>query len=91
MKHIEKYMKTIILISSFTIALGVLLTQYNNFMNKFDKIQYSIEVVNKTSLKSVIWNDGVPIVDRLGACDTYLDLNFNSYTSNHCERLLKSD
>ena len=41
------------------------------------------------SLKSVIWNDNIPLGERTTACDTYLNAGYNSLTKKHCEKILK--
>lgn len=55
---------------------------YDNFTNQFSLLQ-------KTTLRTMIWSDGVPLHDKLEACDSYLSLGYNSETKMYCEDLMK--
>lgn len=55
---------------------------YENFTNQFSLLQ-------KTTLRTMIWSDGVPIHDKLEACDSYLSLGYNSETKIYCEDLME--
>lgn len=85
MKKLSKYKKIIQDVTIFIGAITFLWTVFNWYSQ-------SMETNKKTqqmSLKSVIWNESIPIVERASACDDYLELGFNSYTKKFCENILK--
>lgn len=85
MKKLSKYKK---IIQDVTIFIGAVTFLWAIF----SWYNQSIETSKKTqqmSLKSVIWNESIPVVERASACDDYLELGFNSYTKKFCENILK--
>lgn len=85
MKKLSKYKKIIQDVTIFIGAVTFLWTVFNWY-------NQSMETNKKTqqmSLKSVIWNESIPVVERASACDDYLELGFNSYTKKFCENILK--
>lgn len=66
-------------------VISVIITcykMYENFTSQFSLLQ-------KTTLRTMIWSDGVPIHDKLEACDSYLSLGYNSETKIYCEDLME--
>lgn len=53
--------------------------------NAYNEILATIKTNEQMSLKSIIWNDNIPISDRLSACDIYIKKGYNSVTKKHCE------
>ena len=53
--------------------------------NAYNEILVTIKTNEQMSLKSIIWNDNIPISDRLSACDIYIKKGYNSVTKKHCE------
>lgn len=85
MKRLSKYKKIIQDITVFVGAvtfLWAIFSWYNQSTETSKKTQ-------QMSLKSVIWNESIPVVERASACDDYLELGFNSYTKKFCENILK--
>lgn len=50
-----------------------------------------MRVVQKSTLRNTIWNESIPLHDRLESCDSYLELGYNSETKKLCEKLLDED
>lgn len=50
-----------------------------------------LELIQKTTLRTMIWSEDIPIHDRLEACDSYIELGYNSETKKYCERLLDKE
>ena len=50
-----------------------------------------LELIQKTTLRTMIWSDDIPMHDRLEACDSYLSLGYNSETKRYCEMLLDKE
>ena len=57
---------------------------YENFNNDLTLLQ-------KTTLRTMIWSDGVPLHDKIEACDSYIKLGYNSETKVYCDILLKEE
>lgn len=80
------------LISSLGVILGLFIgvyTYFNEYKVNQDKITENLKITQRMALKSVIWNDTVPLVERINACDDYLNLGYNSYTKEYCSKLVK--
>lgn len=88
MDKLEKTIKRFITwggwIVSLVIGLWSLFGIYYNLKSELQTIQ-------KLTLRNTIWNDNIPMHDRLESCDTYIDLGFNSETKKYCNELLKKD
>ncbi len=67
--------------------IGVIIVGYTFFESNSGKLK----AIEKTTLRTMIWSEGVPIKDKLEACDTYLDLGYNSETKMYCEKLLQEE
>ena len=50
-----------------------------------------LEMINKTTLRTLIWANGIPQRDKIEACDIYLGLGYNSETKLYCEKLLQDE
>ena len=62
---------------------GVFLV-FNNFMDE-------LKLIQKMTLRNTIWNESIPMGDRLESCDHYLELGFNSQTKKYCNELLERE
>lgn len=81
---IDMYKKIIGYIVSIIGILWLIFSFYNNTMNSLNTIQ-------KTTLRTMIWSEGIPMHDRLESCDTYLKLGYNSETKKYCEKLIEKE
>ena len=86
MKKLVETLKTtkelIVMIIGFISVIITCYKLYNNFLNDLSLLQ-------KTTLRTMIWSEGVPLHDKLEACDNYLSLGYNSETKIYCEDLMK--
>ena len=57
----------------------------------YDSNNKQLELIQKTTLRTMIWSEGVPIKDKLEACDSYVGLGYNSETKMYCEKLLEKE
>lgn len=57
----------------------------------WDNNSKQLELIQKTTLRTMIWSDDIPMHDRLEACDSYLALGYNSETKRYCEKLLDKE
>ena len=87
MEKAEKNIKRLIMwggwVASAVIGLWSLFGLYFNFKTDLQTIQ-------KLTLRNTIWNDNIPMHDRLESCDSYIELGFNSETKKYCEDLLNN-
>ena len=60
----------------------------HNSLNKYNDILETVKTTQQMSLKSVIWNESIPIGERASACDVYLNAGYNSMTKKECEMIL---
>ncbi len=61
----------------------------HNSLNKYNDILETVKTTQQMSLKSVIWNESIPIGERASACDVYLNAGYNSMTKKECEMILE--
>lgn len=67
--------------------IGAIITCYSFYISN----RSELELIKKTTLRTMIWSDGVPIQDKLEACDSYLKEGYNSETKKYCEKLLEKE
>ena len=92
----KKQKKLLVLIVGFIYSvaffIGILWTIfsfYQSYLDNNDEIKETLKTTQQMSLKSVIWNDSIPLAERVSACDVYLSNGYNSLTKKHCEIILK--
>ena len=87
MDKLEKTIKRLIMwggwFVSIVIGLWSLFGLYFNFKTDLRNIQ-------KLTLRNTIWNENIPMHDRLESCDNYIELGFNSETKKYCNDLLNN-
>lgn len=69
-------------------VLGIIITLFmgiHNLLNKNDEILKKLETTQQMALKSVIWNDAIPLTERASACDVYTNAGYNSMTKKECQ------
>lgn len=59
-----------------------------NIKESNDKMLDTLKTTQQMALKSVIWNDNIPLAERASACDVYLNAGYNSLTKKECEVIL---
>ena len=67
--------------------VGIIITGYTFFIS----INSRLKDIEKITLRSMIWSEGIPLNDKLEACDTYINHGFNSETKMYCEKLLEKE
>lgn len=86
-KLVEKLKLTKELITMIIAIISVIITCYKMYEN-FNK---DLSLLQKTTLRTMIWSDGVPLHDKVEACDSYLKLGYNSETKTYCDILLREE
>lgn len=85
LKKIKEHWK---IISSFIIAIWAVFTFYQSYLDNNEEVLERLKTTQQMALKSVIWNDSIPLGERTSACDVYLDAGYNSLTKKHCEKII---
>lgn len=67
--------------------ISVIITCYK----MYDNFNNDLSLLQKTTLRTMIWSDGVPLHDKIEACDSYIKLGYNSETKAYCDILLKEE
>ena len=73
------------LIAMIIAVISVIITCYKMYEN----FTRDLSLLQKTTLRTMIWSEGVPLHDKLEACDSYLSLGYNSETKIYCEDLME--
>lgn len=55
------------------------------------KVTEDLKEIQKTTFRNTIWNNNVPLHDRLETCDIYIALGYNSETKKYCTYLLDTE
>ena len=74
------------IIAMLIAIISVIITCYKMYEN----FNNDLSLLQKTTLRTMIWSDGVPLHDKLEACDSYLKLGYNSETKIYCEDLMSN-
>ena len=92
-EKIEKFKKGYVAVVFIATLLfgGVwrIFTTYQEISDKYDNLLETIKTTQQMALKSVIWNEGIPTLERASACDIYLNAGYNSMTKKECEIIIK--
>lgn len=57
----------------------------------YSKNEQQLQLIQKTTLRTMIWSEGIPLKDKLEACDSYISFGYNSETKKYCEKLLEKE
>lgn len=88
MKKILDKLKTAKELVVILIAIiGFIISAYKMYESNTNRL----EMINKTTLRTLIWAEGIPHRDKIEACDTYLSYGYNSETKLYCEKLLQKE
>lgn len=88
--RLKKYKEICILISFFIGGLCSVFLFLHSYLNENDEILATIKTTQQMALKSVIWNEEIPLGERASACDTYLSAGYNSLTKKECETIIEN-
>lgn len=93
LEKLEKY-KKIYTLAIFFIGLIIggiwsVFSKYQSFIDKDEELTNTIKTTQQMALKSVIWNEQIPIAERASACDVYLNAGYNSLTKKECETIIE--
>ena len=89
MLKVLELLKRYWVVITFVVGLfGTAFAFLHNNLNKYDELLETIKTTQQMSLKSVIWNQEIPLAERTSACDVYLDAGYNSLTKKLCEKII---
>jgi len=89
MEKLEKYYKNWKSIAKILTSIVALFMVLHNLLNSINDLNKTTKTTQQMALKSVIWNEEIPLAERASACDTYLNAGYNSLTKKECEVILK--
>lgn len=89
MEKLKKAKEYYLLLVFFVGMIWAVFKFYQAYLDTNEEILNRLNTTQQMSLKSVIWNDNIPLGERMVACDTYLGQGYNSLTKKHCEKILK--
>lgn len=88
MDKLEKNIKRLIMWGGWFVSIVVALWSAFGF---YYKTTENLKIIQKSTLRNTIWNETIPMHDRLESCDSYLELGYNSETKKYCNELLAKD
>ena len=88
MDKAEKLIKRAITWGGWLVSLVIGLWSLFGLYNRFYQ---DLQTIQKSTLRNTIWNETIPMHDRLESCDSYISLGYNSETKKYCDELLKKD
>ena len=86
-KLLDKLKMTKELFLIIVAIIGFIISAYKMYENHTKQL----EMINKTTLRTMIWSQGIPLRDKIEACDSYLSLGYNSETKLYCEKILQDE
>lgn len=86
-KLLDKLKTTKELVLILVAIIGFIISAYK----MYDNSTKQLEMINKTTLRTLIWAEGIPTRDKIEACDSYLSLGYNSETKLYCEKILQDE
>ena len=89
MKFLEELKKHYVTIMFFVGIIWTVFSFYQKSIDNNEEIMSALQTTQQMSLKSVIWNEAIPVGERASACDTYLDAGYNSLTKKECEVIIE--
>ena len=82
MDKLKKIKENWLVITFFIASLTSIFLGLHNLLNKYDQILGKLNTTQQMALKSVIWNNEIPVAERASACDVYLNAGYNSLTTD---------
>lgn len=74
----------------YLLALFITIVSFIWFAFKtYNTFEENLKIIQKSTLRNTIWNEDIPMHDRLESCDSYLALGYNSETKKYCTQLLE--
>lgn len=86
-KVLEKLKMGKELVAIIVAIIGIIIGAYKMYESNSNRL----EMINKTTLRTLIWAEGIPHRDKIEACDEYLSYGYNSETKLYCEKLLQKE
>lgn len=85
MDKLEKNIKRLITWGGWILSIIVGLW---SLFGLYYRINEDLQTIQRSTLRNTIWNDNIPMHDRLESCDSYISLGYNSETKKYCDSLL---
>lgn len=82
MENIKMYQYLLTIVVAILGSIWFVYSTYTSFNE-------NLKIIQKSTLRNTIWNENIPMHDRLESCDSYLKLGYNSETKKYCNKLLE--
>lgn len=79
----------LVIVGGFLSGMWSLFNKYQEILDKNEETLVTIKTTQQMALKSVIWNEDIPKIERISACDVYIAAGYNSATKKHCETIIE--
>lgn len=89
LKKINEYWKHITGFIAIIVFIWGIFGYMQGLKNDNKEILDTLQTTQQMALKSVIWNDEIPLTERASACDVYLDAGYNSLTKRECQEVIE--
>ena len=89
MKEINKLTKNVQLLIKWGGWIIAIIVIVWNVFGQYTKFENDLKIIQKSTLRNTIWNETIPMHDRLESYDSYLKLGYNSETKKYCNQLLE--
>ena len=86
---LKKYKELYTVLAFFVGIIASIFIFFHSKLNEMDDILKTLKTTQQMSLKSVIWNDNIALVERASACDVYLNAGYNSMTKKECQVIIE--
>lgn len=86
MEKITNKVKLLITWGGWIVAVILFIWTVFSIYYKFNE---NLKIIQKSTLRNTIWNENIPMHDRLESCDSYVKLGYNSETKKYCNELLE--
>lgn len=74
---------------SFIGIIWFVFSEYQEIIDTYEEVLNTTKTTQQMSLKSVIWNENIPEIERMSACDVYLAAGYNSATKKYCQTIIE--
>jgi hypothetical protein len=89
LEKLKHYKEWYALIVGILAIIWSIFSQYQTLKDRDEELVQTLKTTQQMALKSVIWNDAIPLGERAAACDVYLNNGYNSLTKKECEVIIE--
>jgi hypothetical protein len=88
LEYVKKHAQALIAIAGLVSLIASIFLGTYGIMRRIEQVDEDIRTSTQYALKAIIWSSSIPKVERVSACDKYIQMGFNSFTKRYCESLM---